>query len=110
MADKIEKQLKGGADFATLAKKYSKDTGSAAGRRQLTITKGQTVPPFDKVAFALKTNEISKPVHSQFGWHIIQALRRCKPANDAVRAGEGVDQQQLLQQKQTAAMQKWSTP
>src|SRR5581483_6483673 len=73
-ADDIESQLKGGADFASLAKKYSTDTLSAVKGGKLTIEKGKTVPEFDKVAFSLKTNEISAPVHSQYGWHIIQAL------------------------------------
>ena len=80
LADSIESQLKTGGDFAELAKKYSKDPGSAAQGGKLTISKGQTVAPFDKVAFTLKTNETSPPVHTTYGWHIIQALSAVKPA------------------------------
>ena len=80
LADTIESQLKSGGDFAKLAKKYSKDPGSAKQGGKLTISKGQTVAPFDKVAFSLKTNETSPPVHTTYGWHIIQALSAVKPA------------------------------
>src|SRR5262249_31391812 len=74
LADSIEAQLKAGGDFAKLAKKYSTDTSSKVNGGVLTggITRGQTVPPFDKAAFSLKKNQISAPVHTQFGWHIIQ--------------------------------------
>ena len=108
LADSLESQLKAGASFAALAKKYSKDPGSAKTGGKLTITKGQTVPQFDKTAFALKTNQISPPVHTQYGWHIIQALSAVRPAKTtplaAVRAQIS---QQLLQTKRTAAMTKW---
>ena len=42
------------------------------------MSKGQTVPPFDKAAFALAVNELSQPVKTQFGWHIIQPLGKVK--------------------------------
>ena len=107
-ADKLYGQLEGGADFAALAKKYSQDPGSKAQGGKLTVSKGQTVAPFDKVAFSLKTNELSKPVHTQYGWHIIQALSAVKPAKQTpLKSVQESIRQQLLQQKKTAAFQKW---
>jgi parvulin-like peptidyl-prolyl isomerase len=108
LADQLESQLKGGASFATLAKKYSKDPGSAKQGGKLTITKGQTVPEFDKEAFALKTNAISPPVHTQYGWHIIQALSAVKPAKTTpLSSVKEQIKQQLLQTKKTDKMTKW---
>jgi parvulin-like peptidyl-prolyl isomerase len=108
LADTIETKLKSGGNFGALAKKYSKDPGSAKTGGKLTITKGQTVPPFDKAAFALKTNEISPPVHTQYGWHIIQALSAVRPAKSTPLASVKAQiSQQLLQTKRTAAMTKW---
>jgi foldase protein PrsA len=108
LADQLEAQLKGGADFAKLAKKYSKDPGSAANGGKLTVSKGQTVPQFDKVAFSLKTNQISPPVHSQYGWHIIQALSAVKPAKQTpLKDVKATIKQQLEQTKKTDAMNKW---
>lgn len=110
LANSLYSQLKGGGNFAVLAKKYSKDPGSAAQGGKLTISRGQTVAPFDKTAFALKTNELSKPVKTQYGWHIIQALSPVRPAKQTpfsqVKASI---EQQLLQQKKNDAMSKWVT-
>ncbi len=108
LADQLETQLKGGADFAKLAKKYSKDPGSATKGGKLTISKGQTVPQFDKVAFSLATGKTSAPVHTQYGWHIIQALSAVKPAKTTPLASvkESI-RQQLLQSKKTTTMTDW---
>jgi foldase protein PrsA len=109
LADKLYAQLeKKPADFAALAKKYSLDPGSKANGGQLTITRGQTVPQFDKTAFELRTDQLSKPVRTQYGWHIIHADKPATPHRSQpfsqVKASIG---QQLLQEKQNAALQKW---
>ena len=79
-ADRIYAQIKAGGDFAALAKKYSLDPGSKAIGGKLTITRGQTVAPFDKASFQLAINELSRPVKTQFGYHIIQPVSAVKPA------------------------------
>lgn len=72
-ADSIYQALMKGADFAEMAKQYSSDKASAARGGELSwITKGQTVPQFENTAYAMKQGEISKPVKSPFGWHIIR--------------------------------------
>ncbi len=77
-ADKLQAQLEGGANFAVLAKQSSLDPGSKDQGGQLTITRGQTVAPFDKAAFTLKTNELSAPVKTEFGYHLIQPTAAVK--------------------------------
>ncbi len=79
-AKAIEAQLKAGADFATLAKEKSKDPGAANGGDLGYFTKDQMVPEFAAAAFKLDKGQISDPVHTQFGWHIIKVEdKRIKP-------------------------------
>jgi foldase protein PrsA len=107
-ADDIYNQLKAGADFAALAKKYSQDTGSKANGGKLTISKGQTVAPFDQTAFLLKKNEISKPVKTEFGFHVIQPIGDVKPAKvTPLKDVKDSIRQQLAQTKKNEAMTKW---
>ena len=107
-ANQLEAQLKAGASFAALAKKFSEDTGSKADGGKLTISKGQTVAPFDKVAFELKKNAISQPVKTEFGYHIIQALSDPKPATvTPLKEVKESIRQQLAQTKKNEAMTKW---
>ena len=65
-------ELKKGADFAELAKSKSKDPGSSDGGDLGYFTKDQMVPEFSEVAFKLDKGQLSDPVKSQFGWHIIK--------------------------------------
>jgi foldase protein PrsA len=107
-ADKLYAQLKAGADFAALARKFSQDPGSKSQGGRLTISRGQTVPEFDKVAFTLKTGELSKPVKTQFGWHIIEALKPSTPPKSTPYAQvKQAIRQQLLQQKRSDALKRW---
>jgi len=79
-AKEIEAELKKGADFATLAKEKSKDPGAADGGDLGYFTKDQMVPEFSEAAFKLDKGQISDPVHTQFGWHIIKVEdKRIKP-------------------------------
>ena len=107
-ADDLYAQLRAGADFAALAKRFSQDTGSKANGGKLTISKGQTVAPFDKAAFALKLNEVSEPVKTEFGFHIIEPLSATKAAKvTPLQEVKASISQQLQQTKKNEAMTKW---
>lgn len=72
-AKEIKAQLDAGADFAALAKEKTTDpSGKETGGDLGTFGRGQMVPEFEAATFALKKGEISAPVQSQYGWHIIQ--------------------------------------
>jgi len=113
-ADQIYAQLqKNPKLFPKLAKKDSIDTSSAQAGGELPggAVKGRLVKPFEKVAFALKVHAISKPVHSQFGWHIIQAMGPVRPPTPAKptplsQVKEAI-RQTLLQNKRNQATQSW---
>jgi parvulin-like peptidyl-prolyl isomerase len=108
LADQLDAQVKSGANFAALAKKYSKDPGSASNGGKLTVTKGQTVPAFDRIAFSLKKGQISQPVKTQYGYHIIQALSAVKPPQKTpLSKVETSIRQQLGDQEKRDAMTKW---
>ena len=71
-AKAILEQLKGGADFAKLAKEKSKDPGAAEGGDLGYFTKDQMVPEFADIAFKMYPGQLSNPVKTQFGWHVIK--------------------------------------
>ena len=71
----VAKKLKGGADFAETAREFSDcPTGKRSGGDLGKFTKGRMAPAFEQAAFALKENEISGIVETDFGFHIIQRL------------------------------------
>lgn len=75
-AKEIKKKLnKGSTNFAELVKEFSKDESSKATGGEIGyVVKGQLVPEYEEKAFTLKKNDISDPVKTQFGWHIIKML------------------------------------
>jgi parvulin-like peptidyl-prolyl isomerase len=111
LADQLYPQLKAGTNktWCTLAKKYSQDPGSKNNCGKLTVSKGQTVPGFDTVAFSEKTNVVHKPIHdATYGYFIIEPLsiihpRKTTPESQ-VRASI---KSQLEQQQKNQAITTW---
>ena len=93
-AKKVAARVKGGEDFAKVASEVSKDPGSKTDGGELGFfTKDRMVEPFAEAAFKMKPNEISDPVKSQFGWHVIQVEeRRTKPAPTFEELKDQIDQ------------------
>ena len=89
-AKTITAELDGGADFAAIAKEKSTDRGSAAAGGDLGwFGVGMMVKPFEDAVIAMNAGEISAPVESQFGWHIIrlnEVRTAAKPTIEDVRA------------------------
>ena len=103
-ANDIISQLDKGADFATLAKKYSKDPGAADGGDLGFFKKDDMVPAFADAAFALKDGQYTEtPVHTQFGWHVIQVLgHRQAPPPSFEQASDQIRQEMLKEGVQKA--------
>jgi parvulin-like peptidyl-prolyl isomerase len=108
LADEIYAKLKNGADFAALAKKYTQDPGSKGDGGKFTAYQGKTVKPFDKFVFSAKVGELSHPIKTSFGWHVIEVLSDTKPAAPQPLA-DAKDQISgtLLKQKQDQALKDW---
>ncbi len=86
-AQDIRKKILAGADFATLAKAESDDSGSGAKGGELPSFKhGQMVGPFDQAAFSLPIGQVSEPVKTQFGYHIIKITSRDAKTFDEAKA------------------------
>lgn len=81
---KIKTNIQNGEDFASEARIYSEDPGSAAnGGLIMNISKGQMVKPFEAAALSLQVGEISEPIESEFGFHIIRLEKKSGKNYDA---------------------------
>ncbi|GIV71129.1 peptidylprolyl isomerase [Caldilinea sp.] len=99
LANELRQRLLNGEDFATLAAEYSDDPGSAAQGGDLGwFGRGRMVSPFEEAAFSLPVGEISEPVKTDFGYHIIQVLER--------DSAHPKDENQLAQER-IQAFQTW---
>jgi parvulin-like peptidyl-prolyl isomerase len=108
LADDLYAQLRDGAAFGALARRYSQDPGSKTQGGKLTVSKGQTVPPFDRAAFSLDANEVSRPIKTTYGWHIIEPLGAVKAAKVTPFAqAKSQIQGQLEQERKQEAMREW---
>lgn len=99
LANELRQRLLNGEDFAALAAEYSDDPGSAAQGGDLGwFGRGRMVAPFEEAAFSLAVDEISEPIKTDFGYHIIQVLER--------DAAHPKDEYQLTQER-AQAFQAW---
>ncbi len=102
----LKERLDNKADFAELARARSEDTSASRGGDLGWLSPGDTVPEFEQAMNALKPNEISPPVKSPFGWHLIQVLER--RTKDMTSEGRRLNALQVLRERKTdEAHQEW---
>ncbi|MCC6211149.1 MAG: peptidylprolyl isomerase [Burkholderiales bacterium] len=106
LADLRERIVTGGADFAELARLHSADGSAARGGDLGWLLPGDTVPDFERAMDALKINEISRPVKSPFGYHLIQVQeRRAAGLSEERRRMQA--RQTIKERKAEEAYQEW---
>lgn len=107
LAARLYQRLRDGEDFATLAKSFSEDPGSALNSGELNwIDPNALVPEFREVMAASRIGELSQPFRSPFGWHVLEVLDR--RSSDA--SGEAREQQALnllRNRKYEEELQNW---
>ena len=102
----LKERLDNKADFAELARARSEDTSASRGGELNWVSPGDTVPEFERAMDALKPGEISGPVRSPFGWHLIQVLERRN--QDMTQEGQRMNARQTLRERKTdEAYQEW---
>ncbi len=108
-ADDVVARLAAGEDFGALAKELSQDPGSKDAGGKLTVHRGETVAEFDKAAFGLKLHEVSEPIKTQFGYHVIEPLSEITPASSTPFAQVAKQiKSQLGEQSKQTAIETWS--
>jgi len=107
-AEKIRGEIQNGADFAAEARKYSDDETTAESGGELgLVTKGQMVPAFEDALFNLKKNEVSQPVKTPYGYHLIVVTDITPPEELSYdRVKEGI-RTSLLEQEIERAWKAW---
>ncbi len=104
--DLRERVLKGGQDFGQLARLHSVDGSATRGGDLGWLYPGDTVPEFERAMNRLKPGEISEPVQTPFGWHLIQVLERRTEASPVER-NRFTARQALRDRKSDEAYQEW---
>ena len=98
--EKLRQRMENGDDFAALAKSHSEDPGSTGNDGDLGwVSPGQTVPEFERAMDTLKLNEISAPVRTSYGFHLIQVLERRQ--QDVTQERDQADARQQIHARKT---------
>jgi foldase protein PrsA len=96
------------ANWKKVAAQYSTDPGSKDSGGSLgNFPKGRMVKPFEDVAFALGIDEISQPVKTQFGYHVIEVTKKTAASKQTLEQAKTTIEQQLKYQKQSTAWESW---
>lgn len=103
---KLRERIVAGADFAELAKTQSEDASASKGGDLGWVAPGDTVPEFERVMNALRDNEVSQPVQTPFGWHLVQVLERRSEELSADRK-RAAARQTIRARKADEAYQDW---
>lgn len=105
--DQIRQRIvQGGESFSDLAKRFSNDSSAPQGGALGWLNPGETVPPFEKAMNALKEGEVSLPVQSQFGWHLIVVdARRTQDMAEQYLRNQA--RQQIFAQRASVAFEAW---
>jgi peptidyl-prolyl cis-trans isomerase SurA len=106
LQDLRERIVKGGQDFGQLARLYSVDPSSTRGGDLGWLYPNDTVPAFEAAMNALKVNEVSEPVQSPFGWHLIQVQER-RTEESSIERKRLEARQALKERKSEEALQEW---
>lgn len=103
----LKERLEGGEDFETLARAHSEDRGSAIKGGDLGwVVPGALVPPFEAAMDKLQPGQISNPVQTQFGWHLIQVLDR-QQRDNTLDFRKSQARQAIFRRKADEAIQLW---
>jgi len=106
LAELRERVVAGGADFGQLARLNSSDVSATQGGELGWIYPGDTVPEFERAVESLKPGEVSQPIKTPFGWHLVQVLERRSGGMPAERE-RLVARQALRDRKSDEAYQEW---
>ncbi len=104
--DGIKERLDNGEKFEALAKQYSEDSTASSGGDLNWVNPGDTVPQFEKAMNELKELQISPPVRTQFGWHLIQVIER-RSQDMSKEAARLKARQEIRAKKADEAYQDW---
>lgn len=106
-AEELRRKLLDGADFAALARKYSRGPGAREGGRLGEFARGEMLPALEKAAFSLKPGEVSEPVRSPLGFHLLRVDKRTEAAPRALAEVEDAIRDKLYRQALEQRFERW---
>jgi peptidyl-prolyl cis-trans isomerase SurA len=107
LSEKLSRRLREGADFAELARRYSEDAHAAQGGAMGWVQAGELLPELDAVLFRLKEGELSSPIQTRLGFHLVRMETRRPAERRSPAETSHAVQQELYQQKFQRSLEHW---